>query len=103
MKRYCRPHKRQKPSRTEPGRWFRPPPTSFYHLPDLVLQGGHIATDGCRRVLDFAPEKICLDVGDTIVTLYGEGLRIESFSGRRLVSSGKVGRIEFESKWEAGL
>lgn len=99
MKRYRRPHKRAEKVHSEPGRWFRLPPENFYHLPDLILQGGYITTDGCRRVLDFTPEKICLDMGDAIVTLYGERLRIESFSGRRLICSGKVRSIEFGAKW----
>lgn len=100
MKRHRRPRRRQERDHAEPGRWFHPPARDFYHLPDLTLRGGHIATDGCRRVLDFTPEKICLDLGDTIITLYGTGLRIESFAGRRLVSSGQIRNIEFRRKWE---
>lgn len=87
--------------RGEPGRWFRPPEKDFYKIPDLVLRGGHVATDGCRRVLDFTSEKICLDLGDSLVTFYGQNLHIESFSGRRLVCSGLVRSIEFRRKWEA--
>lgn len=101
MKRYRRSRKkRPECQRREPGRWFRPPEQEFYRLPDLMLRSGHVATDGCHRVLDFTPEKLCLDLGDTIVTLYGERLRIESFSGRRLISAGLVSRIEFGRKWE---
>ena len=101
MKRYRRSHKkRPERRREEPGRWFRSPKQDFYRLPDLLLRDGHIATDGCRRVLDFTPEKLCLDLGNTVVTLYGEQLRIESFLGRRLVSAGQVRRIEFSRKWE---
>ncbi len=100
MKGFRRPRRRQERTPAEPGRWFRPPAREFYRLPDLVLRGGHVATDGCRRVLDFTPEKICLDLGDTIITLYGQGLRIESFAGRRLISSGQIRNIEFRRKWE---
>lgn len=100
MKRYRRFRMRGEKQPARPEQWFQSPEKSFYHLPDLMLRGGHIATDGCRRVLDFTPEKICLDLGDTIITFYGDSLRIESFSGRRLVSSGLVRRIEFEQKWE---
>lgn len=100
MKRYRRFRKRGEKHPAQPEQWFHPPEKAFYHLPDLMLRGGHIATDGCRRVLDFTPEKICLDLGDTIITFYGDNLRIESFSGRRLISSGLVRRIEFEQKWE---
>lgn len=101
MKRYRRPHRRPEKQNAEPGKWFCPPARDFYRLPDLVLRSGYVATDGCRRVLDFTPEKICLDLGDTIATLYGNGLKIESFSGRRLIGSGLVRSIEFRQKWEA--
>lgn len=100
MKGYHRPRRQKEKQRAEPGRWFRPPEREFYRLPDLILRGGHIATDGCRRVLDFTQETICLDLGDVIVTFYGEKLRIESFAGQRLISSGKIRRIEFGQKWE---
>lgn len=100
MKRYRRPRRRQEKDLAEPGRWFRMPARDFYHLPDLVLRGGHVATDGCRRVLDFTPEKICLDLGDTIITLYGRQLRIESFAGHRLISTGQIHNIELRRKWE---
>ena len=46
-------------------------------------------------VLDFTPEKICLDLGRTLVTLYGEELWIESLAGYRLVAAGQIARIEF--------
>lgn len=101
MNRSRRMRKGRRGQRGEPGRWFRPPETDFYKIPDLVLRGGHVATDGCRRVLDFTPEKICLDLGDSLVTFYGQNLHIESFSGHRLVSSGLVRSIEFRRKWEA--
>ena len=72
----------------------------FYRLPELELRGGNLLTDGCRRVLDFTPQRICLDMGDTLVTLYGADLRIESFAGKRLIAAGRFARIELRSKWE---
>ena len=62
------------------------------YYPDLFIDQG--------INFSYTPEKICLDLGDTIITFYGDSLRIESFSGRRLISSGLVRRIEFEQKWE---
>ena len=44
--------------------------------------------------------RVCLDMGDTLVTLYGEGLRIESFAGKRLILAGRFTRVELRSKWE---
>lgn len=40
---------------------LRQPDADFYRLPDLEIRSGRIVTDGCRRVLDFAPQKITLD------------------------------------------
>ena len=77
-----------------------PPPRDFYRLPELELRGGNLLTDGCRRVLDFTPQRVCLDMGDTLVTLYGEELRIESFAGKRLILAGRFTRVELRSKWE---
>ena len=34
---------------------LRQPDADFYRLPDLEIRSGRIVTDGCRRVLDFAP------------------------------------------------
>ena len=58
------------------------------------------AFTACRPVLDFTPQGICLDMGDTLVTLYGEELRIESFAGKRLILAGRFARVELRSKWE---
>ena len=73
---------------------------TLWRLPELELRGGNLLTDGCRRVLDFTPQRICLDMGDTLVTLYGADLRIESFAGKRLIAAGRFARIELRSKWE---
>ncbi|WP_300364130.1 YabP/YqfC family sporulation protein [uncultured Subdoligranulum sp.] len=79
------------------------PAAAFYHLPEFELRGGYLLTDGCRRVLDFSPEAICLDMGNFTVTFYGSGLRIESFAGKRLVMAGRFSRIEFRNKWERSV
>lgn len=76
------------------------PPTAFYRLPEFELRGGYLITEGCRRVLDFEPEKICLDMGNFIVTFYGTELRIESLTGKRLILAGRIANIAFRNKWE---
>lgn len=80
---------------------FASPPANFYRLPDFELRGGYLTTEGCRRVLDFEPEKICLDMGNFLVTFYGKELRIESLTGKRLILAGKFATIVFRNKWEA--
>lgn len=82
---------------------FAQPEDQFYRLPELELRGKTIQTDGCRKVLDFTPYRLCLDMGQVIITLYGSGLRIESFSGRRLSVTGQVRRIDFARKWGDAL
>lgn len=79
---------------------FEQPSEDFYRLPELQIRAGYILTDGCRRVLDFSPEKLCLDMGHFVITFYGAQLRIESLSGRRLSVAGKIQRIDFVRKWE---
>lgn len=74
-------------------------PREFYRLPDFELRGGYLTTDGCRRVLNFEPEKVCLDMGDFTVTFYGAELRIESYAGKRLVLAGQIETIVFQNKW----
>ena len=97
-------HPRRRPKRRTPAPTLhdllRQPDADFYRLPDLEIRSGRIVTDGCRRVLDFTPQRICLDMGDTLVTLYGEELRIESFAGKRLILAGRFARVELRSKWE---
>ena len=72
--------KRSRQLLPSPGDLFAQPPAAFYRLPEFELRGSNLLTRGCRRVLDFTPQRICLDMGDTLVTLYGEELRIESFA-----------------------
>lgn len=81
------------------GMWARLP-AEFYRLPAFEVRGRYLVTEACRRVLDFGPEKICLDMGDFIVTFYGGGLRIESLNGKRLLLAGRISAITFHNKWE---
>lgn len=97
--RFRRRPRRPRAAPLHPRDLFRQPEQDFYRLPDLEIRGGRVYTDGCRRVLDFTPQKISLDLGSAIITLYGGGLRIESFAGRRLSVSGQVARLEFSAKW----
>ena len=103
MKRgYRRPAAGPKRETPQPKRLFAQPEKDFYRLPDLVIRGGMVVTDGCRRILDLAPQKISLDMGTAVITLYGENLRIESLARRRLLAAGTVRRIELEKKWKGG-
>ena len=79
---------------------LRQPKEDFYRLPELEIRGGVILTEGCRKILDFEPQKLCLDMGRFVVTFYGDELRIESLNGKRAAVAGRVERIDFTAKWE---
>lgn len=100
MKRY-RPEKPKRRKRDPPQMpvLFAPPEDNFYRLPELEIRNGVVQTDGCRRVLEFSPEQICLDMGAVVITLYGANMQIESFSGRRLAVTGRISRLDFTSRW----
>lgn len=78
---------------------FAQPSDTFYRLPEFELRGGCLMTQGCRRVLEFTPARICLDMGSFTVTFYGAALQIESLAGKRLILTGRLRRIDFTSKW----
>ena len=73
---------------------------AFYRLRDFAMRGAYLITDGCRRVLEKKKKKICLDMGNFIVTFYGQALRIESLAGKRLILAGQIASIVFKRKWE---
>lgn len=79
-----KPHPRKPYERPDLRRMAAPPPRDFYRLPELELRGGNLLTDGCRRVLDFTPQRVCLDMGDTLVTLYGEGTADRILRGEKI-------------------
>ena len=89
-----KPRKPRKASpRPQPPTLFAQPPAAFYTLPEIELRGGCAVVSGCRRVLTFTPEKICVDTGRVLITFYGCRLRIESLVGKRLMLAGEVARI----------
>ena len=98
-----KPHKpiKRRPRRAlpHPNDLFAQPPTAFYRLPEFDLRGKSLLTRGCRRVLEFTPERICLDMGSFTVTFYGAALQIESLTGKSLILTGKIRRIDFANKW----
>ena len=91
--------KRSRQPLPSPGDLFAQPPAAFYRLPEFELRGSSLLTRDCRRVLEFSPEKICLDMGSFTVTFYGAALQIESLTGKSLILTGKIRRIDFANKW----
>lgn len=98
-----KPHKpnkrRSRRALPRPHDLFAQPSDTFYRLPEFELRGKSLLTRGCRRVLEFTPERICLDMGSFTVTFYGAALQIESLTGKSLILTGKIRRIDFANKW----
>lgn len=83
--------------RSGPGGLFALPPKDFYSRPELhILCGGGAQLDGCRSVARLEPGCLQVVSGRWLVSLYGSDLRLESLSGRRLILSGTLSRVEFE-------
>lgn len=98
-----KPHKpmkrRPRPQLPSPNDLFAQPPDAFYRLPEFELRGSSLLTRGCRRVLEFSPARIVLDMGNFTVTFYGAAMQIESLAGKSLILTGKIRRIDFANKW----
>ena len=92
-----RPRSRQK--LPNPADLFAQPPADFYRLPEFEMRQGSLVTQECRRVLEFTPKRICLDMGRFTVTFYGEALQIESLAGKRLILTGQIRHIDLQGKW----
>ena len=95
-----KPRPRKPRERPDLRRLAAPPPPGLDPLPGRELRRGNMVAARGRRVGGVTPPPICLDMGDTLVTLYGADLRIESFAGKRLIAAGRFARIELRSKWE---
>ena len=92
-----KPRSRQKIS--HPTDLFAQPPADFYRLPEFEMRQGSLLTQECRRVLEFTPTRICLDMGRFTVTFYGKALQIESLAGKRLILTGQIRHIDLKGKW----
>lgn len=99
MLKYRFQHPRRRKHPLSPRDLFRLPEKEFYRLPELEIRGGVVLTEGCRKILDFDTRRVCLDMGNFIVTFYGQTLRIESLNGKRAVVAGRITRIDFAAKW----
>ena len=61
-----------------------------------VLRGTHGAcVYGCRRILHYAPERICLSLGKRRITVRGTGLLCTSFSAGCVTVAGEIDGIRY--------
>ena len=85
-----KPRPRKPRERPDLRRLAAPPPADFYRLPELELRGGNLLTDGCRRVLDFTPQRICLDMGGHPGNIVWRGPADRILRGQKIDCGGAV-------------
>lgn len=76
-------------------RMFRQPPPGFYGRASIYLSGGQMEIEQFRRICTYEEGKLCLELGQGVLTVYGDGLKIEMLSAHRLTLSGQILRTDF--------
>lgn len=62
----------------------------------VVLRGQRSAcVYGCRKILQYSPERICLQSGKRVVELVGKGMICTSFSGGAASVKGRILGVNF--------
>ena len=78
---------------------------SKFQLPQVIVNEpkiemtGHreIIVDGCLGVVEYGENLIKLNIGETVMSISGDGLVINSFDSGVAVISGQIGEISFVS------
>ena len=88
--------------RRTPGDWlrglFRQPPPGFYSRPAVYLSGDRMEIEQFRRIRSYEEGKLCLELGRGTLTVYGDDLKIETLSARRLTLRGQILRTDFSKE-----
>ena len=79
-------------------RMFRQPPGDFYGRASVYLSGGRMEIEQFRRIRSYGEDKLCLELGRGTLTIYGDALKIETLSARRLVLRGQILRTDFSKE-----
>ena len=79
-------------------RLFRQPPQNFYGRASFYLSGGRMELEQFRRIRSYEEGKLCLELGRGILTVYGDDLKIETLSARRLTLCGQILRTDFSKE-----
>ena len=56
-------------------RMFRQPPAGFYSRPCMYWAGGILEIEHFRKIRSYDEEKLCLEFGQNVLTIYGDHLR----------------------------
>lgn len=66
--------------------------------PKIEMSGNReIIIDGCKGVVEYSENSIKLNLGETVLTLSGNGLIINSFDSSIVVITGQISDISFTS------
>lgn len=76
-------------------RMFRQPPAGFYSRPCMYWAGGILEIEHFRKIRSYDEEKLCLEFGQNVLTIYGGHLRIETLAIHRLTLKGEIRRTDF--------
>lgn len=65
--------------------------------PRLEIAGGECLVDGIDSVIEYSSEKIKVALGKQLITFYGDGLRINSFTHEGAIVEGNITSMEFSA------
>ena len=93
---------RKRKQKGSPLRWlrrmFRQPPKDFYGRASVYLSGGRMEIEQFQCIRSYEEDKLCLELGKGVLTIYGDALKIETLSARRLVLRGQILRTDFSKE-----
>lgn len=73
-------------------------PQVIVNEPKIEMTGNReIIVDGCLGVVEYGENLIKINIGETVMSISGDGLVINSFDSGVAVISGQIGEISFAS------
>ena len=76
-------------------RMLRQPPHGFYGQPSVYLSAGRMEIEHFRRIRTYNEGRLCLEFAQGLLTVYGDGLRIETLAAHRITLRGLFLRTDF--------
>ena len=70
----------------------------FYGRASVYLSGRRMEIEQFRRIRSYEEGKLCLELGCGTLTVYGDDLKIETLSARRLTLRGQILRTDFSKE-----
>lgn len=69
----------------------------YFGKPRIELSGSECLVDGLEGIIEYSPTKIQLSLGSQLITFWGDGLRINSFTREGAIVEGNIISMEFSS------